>query len=125
MPYEIVRAECPFRLAKYITLQHHSSNDQIVKRYGRSARHLLRKIRRVCRRLSNIFDDSATSENEKQKKVRKKPGVNKRVHRKEKYGITIPSKYADVVELDVANGNTLWQTAVQTELAALIDHDCF
>ena len=34
-------------------------------------------------------------------------------------------KYKDAVHIDVANGNTLWQTAVQTDIAALLHYKCF
>ena len=51
--------------------------------------------------------------------------MNKRKKGNEKYGIEIPNTYKRAVELDIDNGNTVWQTAVQTELAALINHGCF
>jgi hypothetical protein len=124
LPYDLVRVECPYRLAHYVTSREHSVKDRMVMRHGRWARHLLRKVRRVTRRLSKIFD-CCKDDTSKEKKPRKKPGVNKRKQRKEKYGVTIPTKYSEAVQLDVSNGNTLWQTAVQIELAALIDHGCF
>ena len=58
-------------------------------------------------------------------KKRKKPGVNKRDKVKVKYGIEIPANFKRAVELDIANRNTLWQTAVRDEIAALIFHKCF
>ena len=78
------------------------------------------------RRLQHVISDSTQVTKRKNKKgKRKKPGVNKRLSRKEKYGVVIPTKYVEAVKLDIANGNTLWQTAVATELAALIEHGCF
>ena len=42
-----------------------------------------------------------------------------------KYGIEIPDSVERAIKLDEKNKNTLWQTAIQTELAALILHGCF
>ena len=56
---------------------------------------------------------------------KRKPGVNKRDKSNFKYGLEIPVSYKDAIRIDISNGNTLWQTAVHTEIAALIYHDCF
>lgn len=125
LPYDLVKHESLYHLAKYITSAQHSAKDKMAQRHGRWVRHLLRKLRRVCRRLSQTFEQSECTHLGGKQKTRKKPGVNERKRRREKCGISIPNKYTDAVELDIANGNTLWQTAVQVELAALIYHDCF
>jgi len=43
--------------------------------------------------------------------------VNKRYHKRtHKYGIEVPKTYDDCVRIDTANGNTLWQDAVTSEM---------
>ena len=56
---------------------------------------------------------------------KRKPGVNKQDKSNFKYGLEILGNYKDAVRINVSNRNTLWQTAVQTEIAVLIYHDCF
>lgn len=75
--------------------------------------------------MSKVFHSYDSPPIGRQPPGKKKPGVNKRVQDKEKYGIIIPRSYKHCVELDITNGNTLWQTAVKNEIAALINHECF
>ena len=124
-PFSLVQADDPLMVAKYVTSSDHKINSNLEKAYGRWARHFLRKLRRVTRRLEKVFHSEESQPIGRRPRTRKKPGANKRASRKEKYGITIPNTYKEAVAEDVTNGNTLWQTAVRTEIAALIHHNCF
>ena len=42
-----------------------------------------------------------------------------------KFGVEVPKKWKDIIIIDSASGNTLWQDAVKKEVAALIFHKCF
>eukprot|EP00957_Ditylum_brightwellii_P032867 2491902-Ditylum_brightwellii.AAC.2 len=42
-----------------------------------------------------------------------------------KYGVEVPCNMKHVIELDNANGNTLWQDAMALEIKALQDMNCF
>ena len=124
-PLEMVRADDPLLVAKYITSPSIKHNSQLERSYGRWARHFQRKLRRIMRRLGKVFHSYDSQPIGRKPRTQKKPGTNKRVSRKEKYGIVIPNNYKAAVQEDIKNGNTLWQTAVRTEIAALIHHECF
>ena len=57
------------------------------------------------------------------KKRANKKGVNNRIKGKTKYGVMVPRICIQAVALDKRNGNTLWQNAVEKEMAALIHHE--
>ena len=42
-----------------------------------------------------------------------------------KYGFEVPKSWKDILRIDKAAGNTLWQDAVKKEVGALIQHQCF
>ena len=88
-PFELVRADDPLKVAEYITCPSHNSKCKLVKKYGRWARHFLRKLRRISRRLAKLFDNYESPPIGRQPRGKKKPGVNKRTSRREKYGIKI------------------------------------
>lgn len=44
---------------------------------------------------------------------------------KYQYGVQIPRNYAEAVELDKQNGNTMWADAVKLELGQIKDYDTF
>ena len=66
----------------------------------------MRKLRRVCQRLSTMMDTYESPPLGRVPKGKRKPGVNKRERSNFKYGLEIPIKYADAVRIDIANGNT-------------------
>ena len=41
------------------------------------------------------------------------------------FGVLVPRNYAQALEIDAANGNTLWQDAVDVELGQIDDYDTF
>ena len=50
-----MRADNPLMVAKYVTSLDHKINSNLEKAYSRWARHFLRKLRRVTRRLEKVF----------------------------------------------------------------------
>ena len=44
---------------------------------------------------------------------------------KYKFGVQVPRTKKEAMELDLKNGNTLWQDAMTTEATALLDHNTF
>ena len=57
--------------------------------------------------------------------------VMKQIHKtnsdatKIKFGIEVPKGFKDAMRLDKVNGNTLWQTAIETELGQIMDYKTF
>lgn len=126
-PFEYVKDDEPRMVAEYVTDSSHLPDSKMVRKYGRWARHLLRKLRKTVRRLSKIYGNYVDPPSHDKPKGRKKPGPNKRKKNQFKNGNEIPNPddYDRAVELDVAQEKTYWQTAVRDELAALIHHKCF
>ena len=59
------------------------------------------------------------------KKRKGKMGVNDRKKGITNYGVFLTRTWDQVVKLDISNGNTFWQDAVEKEMADLIHHNCF
>ena len=114
-PIQLLQCDEPLMVANYITSPEHPLTSKISKKFGRWARTFKRQIHRVVCRLSSVFLNYKSPQLGKQKKPRKKPGVNKHKQDVVKYGIKIPKTYREAVAFDVANGKTYWQTAVCKE----------
>ena len=133
LPYDLVLDDDPLAVAQYI-LDSPLSKNKAEASLARWARAFLRGVQKTVRRLFHINTTihptvrarsvSKASHLPPETK-RKKKGVNNRKKGKTKYGVMIPRSYKEGKMLDIKNGNTLWQDAVEKEIAALIHHKCF
>lgn len=139
-PFDLVRNDDPQLLAEYCLS--HDLGPVYTGKYGRWARAFQRALSRTLRRMrkSNCFGfssstfNSAPARNQKRftrreriqlRRVDKKALPNTKSKREFKYGIEIPRSWKDILRLDSAANNTLWQDAVKKEIGALIQHQCF
>ena len=86
-------------------------------------------MERAIRRVARLYD-FFLNENNEIKRARwairaKKKRVYGPKEKKLKFGIEVPRTVKDAFKLDQKNGNTLWQDALEKEMKALEELDCF
>eukprot|EP00957_Ditylum_brightwellii_P128100 9770462-Ditylum_brightwellii.AAC.1 len=91
----------------------------------KTLRYLDRSVRRVVR-LYDFYLDG----NEQVRKVRHAVRAKKRDKKGPrtmvcKYGVEVPQGVKHALELDKANGNTMWQDTMALEVDALKEMECF
>ena len=93
------------------------------------AKKVVRDTDRAARRIRRLYD-FYLDDNDTIYKVRR-TGRNKKKKRSQtrkpefKYGVQVPRNFEEAKLLDKQNGNTLWQTALETEIRTLLEMDCF
>ena len=136
----MVKNEDPQAVAQYVM-----SNDlgKISNgQHRRWARAFLRSLKRTIRRMKRVAFQELTassydpnpskkaSSRRAKRQCRKaqakeavlKPPKGKRTF---KYGLEVPKSWKDIIRKDTAAENTRWQQAVEKEVGALIQHQCF
>ena len=139
--FDLLQDDEPIMCAKYILSNDvDSSRDSVaLQRYSRWARVTLRGLRRAVRRahrlalydviqeeerLAGKFHVRRTTQHPPPKK-KKKPGRNNRQQGNIKYGVKVPATTRLAFLMDKDNKNQAWKEAMDKEINALIDHDCF
>ncbi len=107
----------------------------------RWARAYLRSLKRTLRRLRKVdffsFESSPFNPSPPKKAHSRRAKRARRMQaevstpdppkckRTFKHGLEVPRNWKDIIRLDSATGNTRWQQAVEKEVGALIQHNCF
>jgi hypothetical protein len=125
------KIDYPRQTATYISSNYKSRSsrpgtDRVLSWANRTLRNLKRAIRRVVHLYDFFLND-----NDDVKLVRravrakkKKAGLGPR-GKIFKFGIQVPQTAKEAIDIDTANGNTLWQDAMRAEMDALEKLDCF
>ena len=110
-------------------------------KHRRWARAYLRSLKRTLRRLRKVdffsFESSTFNPSPPKKAHSRRTKRARRMQaevstpdppkgkRTFKHGLEVPRNWKDVMRIDYAAGNTRWQQAVEKEVGALIQHNCF
>ena len=92
------------------------------------AKNHLRNLDRAVRRIVRLYDfyldgnDEVYSVRRAQNRKRKKAYNPQKQY---KFGVQVPRNVREALELDKANGNTLWEDAIKLEVQTLTDMECF
>jgi hypothetical protein len=92
------------------------------------AKKTLRDIKRAARRISRLYEfhldenDEVYTARRAGNKKKKRPNFKAQVL---KYGVEVPRNIKAGKRLDEINGNTFWQDAIDKEIGALKDLECF
>ena len=125
----IMRQDYPKITARYIVENKVSRSTRSGDRVLLWAKKVLRDIDRAVRRIIRLYDLYLDDHDEVRMTRRVQKGSRKRKKLSlaplYKYGIQVPRNAKQAQQLDEANGNTLWQDAMDKELNALLDMDCF
>ena len=124
------RTDYPRQTAQYLVNNYKSRSrnegkDRALSWAKKTLRDLDRAVRRVARLYDFFLDDDDNIRKIRRQKVRakkKKSGFGQKVF---KFGIQVPRTVKEALQLDAKNGNTLWQDALEIEMSALEDMDCF
>ena len=139
-PIDLVQDDDAYAVATYVLT--HDLGPISNSKHRRWARSFLRSLRHTIRRMrrSNYMDGfRAETYHPTPKKARSRRSVKARraaerseekknepkLNRTFKYGFELPKTWKDILRIDKAAGNTLWQDAVKKEVGALIQHQCF
>ena len=147
-PFDLVQADDPTSLAKYISRNDigNSATEQIIKRWSRVYKRALRRIFKRCIK-SNCFRFYSGAYHPTPKTLRscrirkarqmkfgdaeslealaRPPEVSSRRASKFEYGIEVPRNWGDVLRLDAESGDRGWQEAAEKEIGALLALGCF
>ena len=139
-PIDMVKHEDPQAVAQYILANDLGKISNGIHR--RWARAFLRSLKRTIRRMKRVafleleassYDPNPSKKacSRRAKRHARKANAKDAVHkppkgkRTFKYGLEVPKTWKDIIRIDAAAGNTLWQQAVEKEVSALIMHSCF
>ena len=143
-PFDLVQSEDPQLLAEYCLTT--DLGPVYNGKYGRWARAFSRALKRTMRRLrksncfgfeSSTYNSAPTGRDLSQpirrtrrerialRRAEKQDLPNTKSKREFKYGIEVPRSWKDLIRLDTTANNRKWQDAVEKEVSALIQHQCF
>jgi len=139
-PISLVKNEDAQAVANYVL---HNDLGKVMNGLERRwARAFLRALRVTLRRMSRVgtlFESKTHEPNPEQpsrgpklsrkRKIRMRRAEKKKGKLKSKtefqYGFEIPKRWEDIIRIDTAAGNKLWQESVSKEVGALLFHECF
>ena len=123
-----MREDYPKMTARYIVSNKVSRFKRGGDRVLQCAKKVERDLGRAVRRIARLYDFFLSDDDEVkqicrvQKTKKKKKFSTAPVF---KYGIQVPRTVEQARQFDAANGNTYWQDAMDKEVKALMDLDCF
>lgn len=124
-----VKEDHPRRCAIYI-VDHYKprsgreGRDRVLSWAKKTLRDCERAVRRMVRLYDFVLDDDDNIRRVR-RAVRAKKKNKKAPPKKLKYGVQVPRNVDEAYQLDKDNGDTLWADAIDKEMAALYELDCF
>ena len=125
-----MREDYPRMTAQYIVGNKVSRSKRGGDRVLQWAKKVVRDLDRTVRRVTKLYDIFLDDHDEVRMTRRVQKGSKK--GRKKfsnapvfKYGIEVPKTPEHAVKLDNENGNTCWKDAIDKEIKALLDLECF
>jgi len=123
-----MREDYPKMIARYIVSNKVSRSKRGGDRVLQWAKKVERDLGRAVRRIARLYD-FFLSEDDEVKQIRRVQKTKKKKRFSTapvfKYGIQVPRTVEQARQFDAANGNTYWQDAMDKEVKALMDLDCF
>ena len=119
------RKVAQFIVDHYKTRSKKEGRDRVISWAKKVLRDYDRAVRRIARLYDFVLNDDDTIRKVRRAVRAKKKKLKGKPPTRFKYGVQVPRNIMDAQRLDQLNGNTLWMDAVQKEMQALYDLDCF
>ena len=113
-------------MSKYESRSRNKGRDRILAWAKKTTRDIERAVKRITRLYDFVLDDNDNvCRVRRAVRAKKKNKKFKPRSKNFKYGVQVPRTIAEALELDAANGNNHWQEAIDKEMKALLDMECF
>ena len=123
-----MREDYPRMTARYIVKNKVSRSKRGGDRVLQWAKKVEKDLERAARRITRLYD-FFLDDNDEVKHIRRAQKTKKKKKFSTattfKYGIEVPRTVSDAIRIDKTNGNTYWQDAMDKEVEALLELDCF
>lgn len=123
-----MREDYPRMTARYIVKNKVSRSKRGGDRVLQWAKKVEKDLERAARRITRLYD-FFLDDNDEVKHIRRAQKTKKKKKFSSattfKYGIEVPRTVSDAIRIDKTNGNTYWQDAMDKEVEALLELDCF